>query len=135
MYATEIYEKLKKYPQFAGIYAKDELHKNQLRLPMGLIANTDKASDPGTHWIAIFIDKDGIGEYFDSYGLPPLLNEFTDFLHNFCINGYFYNRNILQCITCITCGQYCTAYLTARFNGISYSEYISVVVKVRVWPS
>ena len=124
MFANEIYNILKKYRQFAGIYARDELPEN-IQFPTGLVVNSDKRDEPGTHWLAIYIDRNGFGEYFDSYGFPPYLDEITKFLFNACPNGYFYNRYILQCLTCITCGQYCTSYLCARFNGIPYSEYIS----------
>ena len=124
MLDIEIYDKLKKYPHFAGVFARDQLPAS-ITLPMGLIANTDPLGMPGKHWVAIYIDEDGFGEYFDSFGFPPLYREFEDFLLKFCPNGFVHNRNILQCLTCITCGQYSTAYLIARFNYINYSEYLT----------
>ena len=44
------------------------------------ICNTDPSDIPGQHWIAIALSKAGVGEYFDSVGLPPLKQEFSTFL-------------------------------------------------------
>ncbi|XP_054709220.1 uncharacterized protein F54H12.2-like [Uloborus diversus] len=33
--------------------------------------NTDKHTEPGTHWIALFIENPQTVEFFDSYGLSP----------------------------------------------------------------
>ena len=32
---------------------------------------TDPMNQPGTHWIAICVDTNGHGEYFDSFGRKP----------------------------------------------------------------
>ena len=92
---------------------------------MSLVVNTDKADEPGTHWIAIIIDKNGYGEYFDSYGLPPMHHEIVKFLKN-NTNNYFYNKKLIQCLTCITCGHYCIAYIILRSKGYSYNYFIKL---------
>ena len=45
-----------------------------------VVCNTAPAWHPGEHWIAIYIDKSGVGEYFDSMGHHPLLYGFDHFL-------------------------------------------------------
>ena len=44
------------------------------------VCNTDPNHKPaGEHWVTIYIDSDRRGEYFDSFGMPPLFNEFLSF--------------------------------------------------------
>ena len=35
--------------------------------------NTDIHTQPGLHWVAMFIDEPGQGVFFDNYGMPPLV--------------------------------------------------------------
>jgi len=112
---------------FLGTFPRDMLPSTVKRkAPFGLIVNTDKASDPGTHWVAIFVDASGYGEYFDSFGLAPQHNEITDFLNNTCTQGWSYNSYALQDITGDTCGVYAAMYLETRFQGCSYTQFMSM---------
>ena len=56
---------------FAGVYAKDCL-PDTVRCPCAMVWNTDPADEPGEHWVAVYFDENGRGEYFDLYGQPPL---------------------------------------------------------------
>ena len=131
MDSLEIDNLMKEYRQYVGTYSRDTL-PNSITLPVGLIANTDTSDKPGTHWIAIYIDEKGVGEYFDSYGLPPLHKEFVDFIFRNSSDGSFYNRIQLQCLSCITCGHYCVAYLKMRFHGLNYCHFISLFTSNRL---
>jgi hypothetical protein len=118
---------LRKNKHYLGTFSRDTLPNiKHLKGPAGLIANTDISSKPGTHWVAIFVDKDGVGDYFDSYGNPPLHQKFMNFLINNCPNGFFYNRIQLQCLTCVTYGHYCVAYIKMRSSGLCYCHFISL---------
>ena len=66
MWSTEIEYILKNTPNFLGVFSRDNLPQ-PISLPFSLIANIDKQVESGTHWIAMFVDKKGRGEYFDSY--------------------------------------------------------------------
>ena len=125
MDTIKINKNLIKIKGFIGTFSRDRLPK-QMNKSCGLVANTDTSFEPGEHWIAIYIDENGIGEYFDSYGLPPLHQEFINFLNYNCPNGYFSNFKTLQCLTCVTCGHYCIAYIKMRSNGLSYDEFIKL---------
>jgi hypothetical protein len=99
---------------FLGVYARDQLDQLQLsRLPCALVVNTDVASGPGEHWVCIYVDSLGRGEYFDSYGREPLKQVENLFKKNNIIN-YTYNGTPLQAVGSIVCGQYCLYYLTRR---------------------
>jgi hypothetical protein len=109
---------------FIGTFARDLL-PYKVKGNKALIANTDPSSKPGEHWIAIIIKDDGTGDYFDSYGLPPMHKEFLQFLNKNCPNGWTYNSLTLQCFSCMTCGHYCIAYIKFRCNGYSYCDFVS----------
>jgi len=53
-----------------GIYSVDTLPK-QVEYPAALIVNLSPSTSPGTHWTAIYINKHGRGQYFDSFGNEP----------------------------------------------------------------
>ncbi|XP_018396617.1 PREDICTED: uncharacterized protein LOC108774886 [Cyphomyrmex costatus] len=55
-----------------GVYAADEIPTFWGK-PAAIIANTDDHTKPGTHWVAMYVGRDGVGHYFDSYGLPPII--------------------------------------------------------------
>ena len=119
---------LKNEKCYIGTYSRDML-PNQIKENQFLIVNTDTSDRQGEHWVAIIILSDGKGEYFDSYGLPPLHNEFLDFLDYNCPNGWKFNEVTLQCLSCITCGHYCVAYIKFRCLGHSLSEFVSLFGK------
>jgi len=116
-----IEDKLKYIPNFLGVFSRDTLPviKNY---PCSLIANFDEHDDPGTHWIAIYIDVNGYGEYFDPYGLEVIHNEFKRYLHQNTVQ-YERNKIPLQCDECVTCGEYCSAYIILRSCCFSLSEF------------
>lgn len=119
---------LKKVSNFIGTFPLDQL---PVHIPKnsGLIANTHTSDKPGEHWVAIF--KDGLGccEYFDSYGLPPLHLEFFDFIARNTSFNFNWNRQLLQCIECVTCGYYCVEYIKLRCKGLKLFDVLSLFTK------
>lgn len=73
---------------FIGVFASDTMPR-YVSNPVLLICNTDPQDKTGTHWIAIFIDKFGRGEFFDSYGMPPVVKSHYDFLQRNCATWTF----------------------------------------------
>ena len=115
---------MKNVPNFLGVYSRDTLPtKMKSQYPISLISNTDLQLDEGTHWVAFYIDDNGKGHYFDSYGRPPIHDEFENFLANHCPGGYSWNRKKLQCDTCVTCGQYCCCYIILRSAGLAHKQF------------
>jgi hypothetical protein len=61
--------------QFRGVYALDELEvelfNSDIDEAQGIhIFNTDRSSEPGEHWIAVYIQGKR-ASYFDSFGRNP----------------------------------------------------------------
>jgi hypothetical protein len=125
MDTNEINFYLKNFKQFKGTYPRDMLPKT---IPNNscIVINTDKSTQPGQHWVAVFKNIEGTVEYFDSFGLPPLLAEIIKFLDRISPDGWYYNKITLQSVYSDTCGMYSVYYLTARCRGLTIEEFISI---------
>jgi len=93
---------------FQGVYSVDTLPPN----PRLLVCNTDPSTKPGSHWIAIYVDKNGRGDYFDSFGRAPN-REFEDYMNKHC-RVWTFNRKQLQSVISRFCGFYCCFFCLFR---------------------
>ena len=104
--------------KFLGVYACDQLPSTLPSCrPLLLVANTDQAKKPGEHWVAMCLDVDGRGEFFDSYGTAPQL-EFSRFLSEHC-RKWSSNTKQLQSLISKFCGQYVIYY--CLYRSIDYT--------------
>ena len=110
---------------FRGVFACDQLPKQCIPRPSALIINTDPADKPGQHWVAIYITRDGVGEYFDSYGQLPTLPQIQHFLRKNTKYSIF-NRRHLQGAFSTVCGQYVIFFLLHRCRGLSMDKIIKL---------
>ncbi len=110
---------------FVDVFASDKLPVKLDRLPAALIVNLDKSSMPGSHWVAIYIDQNLNGEFFDSFGNPPTENKiyFERFLESNTKN-WTVNRKRLQSNYSAVCGQYCLFYLMHRCRGVKIQDIL-----------
>ena len=76
---------------FKGVYAIDEIKSiKTVSYPSSFVINLDPSYKPGSHWVAVYFDKNGVGEYFDSFArYPP--HEIVHFLRSHA-KGWQYNR-------------------------------------------
>lgn len=108
---------------FVGVYPRDHLPGIVQKYPSAYVCNTDPHTEDGEHWVAIYVDDCGRGEFFDSYGLPPLYKRFRDFLDTQCTSWTF-NEQQLQQLTSHVCGHYCVFYLLHRCRDISMNTIV-----------
>ena len=110
---------------FIGVFPIDLLPVKKLKRPFALICNTDKSSEPGTHWVAIFAPKFGEIEYFDSFGMKPLNSEIIEFIN---LNGisYKYNKKQIQSNKSKTCGKFGVIFIYYRSKKIQYNKFIQI---------
>ena len=65
---------------FKGVYASEELPTRTSTNSL-FVCNTDPSDQPGTHWIVIYVDKKRKSDYFNSFGMAPMIPEIELFLN------------------------------------------------------
>jgi hypothetical protein len=107
---------------FDGVYASDLLPMFCGGGDTGLVMNMDPSTQDGSHWVSIYI-QNGKGEYFDSYGMAPPLEDFVDFLQRNS-RTWSYNKQELQSLDSMVCGHYCIWFLSERARGKSMQNIV-----------
>lgn len=108
---------------FKGVYASNKLPKQKIKIkPACYIINTDPSTKPGTHWVAIYLPKNGKAEYFDSFGYEPKVKSIQKFLKRNSVN-FIYNPNQLQSPLSFVCGNYCCEYLLHKCQKKSNKSF------------
>jgi hypothetical protein len=108
----------------SGVYAADTIPLG-LPIPTVLIINSDNKSQPGTHWLAIYVDKNRNAVYFDSFGRQPLVKNIQNFLDKQC-KSYTYNHTCVQSYTTSTCGEYSVLFCAVLARGYSLRDYLNI---------
>jgi hypothetical protein len=107
---------------FRGVFAADDIPL-KLRLPAGIVVNTDPRDKKGQHWIAIFINKYNQITFFDSYGRPPQIQDHLNFIN--AQRGHLqYNRRKLQDTATSICGHYCCEFLLSCARGKTLKYFL-----------
>ncbi len=108
---------------FCGVFPRDALAfiNVDTSKPSIYIINTDPSYRRGEHWVAIYFNGFGKGEYFDSFGLPPRHGDIERFLYHHVLS-YTYNRRVLQNVLSVTCGLYCVYYVMRKSRGESMTK-------------
>ena len=103
---------------YRGTYSSDTL-PNILESwrPLVIVVNTDPSAKPGTHWICMFFDECGHGEFFDSFGQYPN-TRFERYMNTYC-TAWSYNNKQLQSLISRFCGHYCIWFCV--FKARKYS--------------
>ena len=126
---NKIFGVLNKNSGFIGTFARDELPIIK-KFPASIIINTATSDESGEHWVALFIDKDGDGFYFDSFGFPPYHKEISSYIDN-NTNFFKYNTVTLQTPNrfSVTCGHYCILFIIFMCRGHQFDELIALFTR------
>ena len=124
MNTLEINNILSELKPFVGTFASDNCPPIRRR-PSGIIINTDPSKEGGEHWVALWLSQDGTGEYFDSFGFPPLVPQIQAYIDRECPHGFKYNNKTLQHPMSITCGPFSIAFIIAKSEGKEFHSFIS----------
>ena len=65
-------------PRFNGIYSRDNLREVK---DVAYVINLDEYPDIGTHWIALYVQNNGV-TYFNSFGVEHIPEEIKTFIDN-----------------------------------------------------
>ncbi len=109
---------------FRGVFASDEL---PLSAPTSslYVCNTDTSSQPGKHWVVIYIDNKKRAEFFDSFGMYPSVRGFETFLENNSLR-WTHNNKTLQHPFSDACGYHCIFYSVYRCVGFDMNAIVNM---------
>ena len=130
LYDYQIKDMMKRYKRFVGVISADEIDTLPAKKRIGFIMNLDKRDQPGSHWVACYIDTvhDRSVEYYDSFGREPslsFLRQIKDLITRISPPTYLklkINRIIQQRVTSDNCGYFSMKFLVDRFHGKPFKE-------------
>ena len=108
---------------FQGVCSIDTLPDK----PRLLVCNTDPSHKPGRHWVTIYVDSKGRGEYFDSFGQRPL-GVYQDSLNKHCVTWTF-NTKQLQSVVSKFCGHYACLFCALRCKGFDPVRIVNLFTR------
>ena len=105
-----------------GVLSRNQTvpHNHKMAL---FIYNLEPSYMSGSHWIATFV-KDGVINYFDSFGLPPFQEIVNHANKNYLT--LIYQNNQIQALNTTTCGYFCLYFLNEMNKGSSYFDLLQV---------
>lgn len=111
---------------FKGFGSVDSLalpHENDV--PALYILNTDVEAGKGEHWCLALYHGDGI-EFFDSFGMPPVIYGFERVLSTRRVSYCVYNPICVQNVTSKVCGHHCMFFAYHRCRGVSIDDILKI---------
>ena len=90
--------------------------------PSSFVINLDLSYKPGSHWVAVYFDRNSVGEYFDSFAFSPSY-DVDNFLRSHA-KGWQYNRMQVQELYTTMCGQFVVFYIYQKSGGLTLEEVI-----------
>ena len=110
MNSLEILKVLLLIPRHSvGVFPADRIVQKWSK-PCAFVFNTDDQTKIGTHWVAIYVDDNSRGWYFDSYGQPPLNRHHLRVIRKNC-KQLRWNTTQLQSLESANCGHFCVMFL------------------------
>ena len=108
------------------VMAAHEHDRRIVKLPAAYVINTDPVYETGDHWVGLYITKDRVGYFFDSYGRSPkrmgkgcwakLIRDNTD--------RWCHNSRQVQPYNNAECGYYVCKFLLGMAKGENFKNII-----------
>ena len=116
----EIQKYYQNEPRFNGVFSRNNLPK---KIKDGAyVINLDEYADVGTHWIALFCNRNEI-VYFDSFGVEYIPEEIKEFIENKNIKA---NNFRVQENDSIMCGYFCIGFIDFMLAGKKLTDYTNL---------
>ena len=108
-------------PRFNGAFSRNSLPKT---IKDGAcVINLDEYADVGTHWIALFCNRNEI-VYFDSFGVEHVPKEIKEFVENKNIKANIFrvpaNDSLMP-------GYFCIGFIDFMLAGKKLTDYTSLL--------
>ena len=122
-YPLTNFERQKYYqnkPRFNGVFPRNYLPK---KLKDGAyVINLDEHADVGTHWIALFCNRNEIA-YFDSFGIEHIPEEIKEFVGNKNIKANIFR---VQANDSIISGYFCIGFIDFMLASKKLTDYTNM---------
>ena len=116
----EIQKYYENEPRFIGVFSRDNFPK---KIKDGAyVINFDEYADTGTHWIALFCNKNEI-VYFDSFGVEHIPEEIKEFIGNKNIKANIFR---VQENNSIMCGYFCIGFIDFMLAVKKLTDYTNL---------
>ena len=107
-------------PRFNAVNSRNNLPK---KIKDGAyLTNLDEYVDVGTHWIALFYNKNEI-VYFDSFGVEHVLKEIKEFVENKNIKANIFR---VQGNNSVMCGYFCIGFIDFMLAGKKLTDFTNM---------
>ena len=104
-------------PRFNGVFSRNNLPR---KIKDGAyVINLDEYADVGTHWIALFCNRNEI-VYFDSLSVEHIPEEIKEFLRNKNIKTNIFR---VQASDSVMCGYFCKGFTDFLLAGKKLSDH------------
>lgn len=108
---------------FKGVFACDNLPKT-FSVPAAFVVNLSKEYEQGSHWIGIFISKNRVAEYFDSFGFSPRGSHILSFIKTHS-RKLIFNKKQIQHIVSIKCGKFVALFILCKLLDKDFESIIN----------
>ena len=112
---------------FLGVFSADQTI-NKPSGPKHFVVLHDQPFPKPGHWQCLYLEKDGNayrGEFFCSFGFPPLAENMKRFINQYCGKNWIRNRERLQSLDTTVCGHYCVYFLIMRCRGYPLKDVVT----------
>ena len=86
------------------------------------VINLDEYVDVGTHWIALFCNRNGI-VYFDSFGVEHVPKEIKEFVGNKNIIANIFR---VQANNSVMCGYFCIGFIDFMLSSKKLTDFTNM---------
>ena len=116
----EIQKYYQNEPRFNGVFSRNNLPK---KIKDGAyVINLDEYADVGTHWIALFCNRNQI-VYFDSFGVKHVPKEIKEFIGNKNIKANIFR---VQANNSGMCGYFCIGFIDFMLAGKNLTDFLNL---------
>ena len=126
----EIQKHHKNEPGFNGVFSRNNLPKKIE--DVAYVINLDEYGDVGTHWIALFCNRNEI-VYFDSFGVEHIPEEIKEVIDRRSLNSSpSQNKSITTNIfrvranDSLMCGYFCIGFIDFMLAGKKLIDYTNL---------
>ena len=105
---------------FNGVFSRNNLPK---KVKNGAyVINLDEYADVGTHWIALFCNRNEI-VYFDSFSVEHVPEEIKEFIGNKNIKANIFR---VQANDSVMCGYFCIGFIDFMLAGKELTDFTNI---------